>query len=366
MPKSLKTLLAALTAKGKKCLTKFALIAAIMQGDLSLVVRQNSLPLIGVDLMGSDTPPEELVQALIQLGEQAFPAEFLVFASPETVGMLPASLSSVVCADTITMDDDPSLAVRRKKESSLSQGLRYLNGKAIDAFISAGNTGALLLASKTTLKTLPGIDRPALLALLPTYKSELAVLDVGANLSLKSHHILQFAAMGIAYQKSRGIENPTVGLLNVGVEAIKGTPQIREAYAKLELLNRDRPTFLGNIEGRDVFRGDIDVLVTDGFTGNVFLKTAEGLASFILHQLEMKAMGGPSVLKHEIASLRERLYMTEQPGAILCGVDGIVVKCHGNTTSETFLSSIKGAARLVEHRFLEKIVSHLKIMEQSK
>jgi phosphate acyltransferase len=309
--------------------------------------------------MGSDTPPEQLAAALIQLSEENFPAEFLVFASPPVVGELPASFQSIPCSETIEMVDDPIPSVRRKKDSSLCIGLRYLNDRAIDAFISAGNTGALLLASKTILKTLPGINRPALLTLLPTHKNELAVLDVGANLSLKSHHILQFAAMGIAYQKSRGIENPTVGLLNVGTEAIKGTPQIREAYAKLETLNRTRPVFLGNIEGRDAFRGDIDVLVTDGFTGNVFLKTAEGLASFILHQLEMRALGGPPSLKHEISSLRERLYIAEHPGAILCGIDGVVVKCHGNITPATFLSSIKGAARLVNHQFLEKIILHL-------
>ncbi|MGD0665667.1 MAG: phosphate acyltransferase PlsX [Rhabdochlamydiaceae bacterium] len=318
---------------------------------------------IGVDLMGSDTPPEELATALIQLSEEKFPAEFLIFASPEVTGELPKTLSSVTCPETIEMHEDPLVSVRRKKESSLCQGLRYLHEKKIDAFISAGNTGALLLAAKTILKTLPKIDRPALLTLLPTHKNEIAVLDVGANLTLKSHHILQFAAMGIAYQKSRGIENPTVGLLNIGTEAIKGTLQVREAYAKLEILNydgnRDRPTFLGNIEGKDVFRGDIDVLVTDGFTGNVFLKTAEGLASFIIKQLEMRAIEGSPSLRHEISALKERIYVAEHPGAILCGVEGIVVKCHGDVTAAKFMSSIKGAARLVEHRFLEKIMINL-------
>ncbi len=318
---------------------------------------------IGIDLMGSDTPPEELAKAVIQLIAEDFPAEFVLFVSPEVAtkisGELPKNLTTVLCSETIEMDEDPILAVRRKKESSLSKGIHHLHEKKIDAFITAGNTGALLLASKTILSTLPHIDRPALLTLLPTHKKEVAVLDVGANLSLKSHHILQFAAMGIAYQKSRGIEHPTVGLLNVGTEAIKGTPQVREAYAKLETLNRDRATFLGNIEGKDVFRGDIDVLVTDGFTGNVFLKTAEGLASFILKQLEMRAFDGSPSLRHEIASLKDRLYVAEHPGAILCGVEGVVVKCHGDITPAKFMSSIKGAFRLVEHDFLKKIMLNL-------
>ena len=169
-----------------------------------MLEKRNKRPLIGVDLMGSDTLPEALASALVQLAEENFPADFLVFVSPEVIGELPSTLNSVVCAETIEMIDDPITAVRRKKESSLCVGLRYLHDKTIDAFISAGNTGALLLAAKTTLQTLPGIDRPALVTLLPTHKNELAVLDVGANLSLKSHHILQFAAMGIAYQKSRG------------------------------------------------------------------------------------------------------------------------------------------------------------------
>ncbi len=320
----------------------------------------NKFPRIGVDLMGSDTSPEELATAVIELSEEQFPAEFLLFVSPEVAGELPKNLPHAVCSETIEMHDDPLSAVRQKKESSLWQGIQFLHEKKIDAFISAGNTGALLLAAKTKLKTMPRIDRPALLTLLPTHKKEIAVLDVGANLTLKSHHILQFAAMGIAYQKSRGIEHPTVGLLNIGTEAIKGTPQVREAYAKLETLNRDRPTFLGNIEGKDVFRGDIDVLVTDGFTGNVFLKTAEGLASFILKQLEQRAFEGSPSLRHEIASLKDRLYVAEHPGAILCGVEGVVIKCHGDISPAKFMSSIKGAARLIEHRFLEKTMLNLR------
>jgi len=145
------------------------------------------------------------------------------FVSQDVSGELDASLEIVPCSQVIQMEDDPLVAVRRKKESSLCQGLKYLKEARIDAFVSAGNTGALLLAAKTTLKTLPGIARPAMLALLPTKKKEVAVLDVGANLTIKPHHIVQFAAMGIAYQKSRGIAKPTVGLLNIGAEAKKGT-----------------------------------------------------------------------------------------------------------------------------------------------
>lgn len=322
---------------------------------------RNGLPIrIGIDLMGADTAPEAIYHAVLQLLQDGFPAEIVFFASQDVSGELDASLEIVPCSQVIQMEDNPLVAVRRKKESSLCQGLKYLKEARVDAFVSAGNTGALLLAAKTTLKTLPGIDRPAMLALLPTKKKEVAVLDVGANLTIKPHHLLQFAAMGIAYQKSRGIAKPTVGLLNIGAEAKKGTPQLQEAYLKLDAMNREEKFFAGNIEGKDVFNGSIDVLVTDGFTGNVFLKTAEGLAAFILEELEQHSIEGPfSHLKHELATLRSRMHYAEYPGAILCGVNGIVVKCHGDSSPQTFLHGIKGALRLVEHGFLEKIKSQL-------
>lgn len=321
---------------------------------------KGSKPTIGVDLMGSDTPPEDLFQAVAALLLENTGVDLVLFASKEVAGELNRSYPIVECSEVIEMEDDPISAVRRKKDSTLCQGIRYLNEKKIDAFVSAGNTGALLLASKTTLSTLPGINRPALLTLLPTKKREVAVLDIGANLTLKSTHILEFAAMGIAYQKSRGVENPTVGLLNIGTEAKKGTPQLREAYMKLDSLNRETMVFVGNVEGKDVFHGGIDVLVCDGFTGNIFLKTAEGIAAFILEQLEFtSSQTSFSHLQHELASLKSRLHYAEFPGAILCGVDGVVVKCHGDSSPEAFLNGIKGAVRLVEHRFLDKIKAQL-------
>lgn len=310
--------------------------------------------------MGSDADPIDLYQAVVQLLQKGVDADFVLFASDEIKASLDPSLTVVAGSEVIAMDDNPIQAVRQKKESSLCLGIQYLQEKKIDGFVTAGNTGALLLSAKTTLKTLPGIDRPALLALLPTQRQPIAVLDVGANLTLKSKHIVQFAAMGIAYQKSRGVLNPTVGLLNVGTEAKKGTPQMREAYGQLETLNRDRRTFVGNIEGKAVFHGEIDVVVTDGFTGNVFLKTAEGIAAFIIEQLELSSKNSTFThLANELVNLRQRLHIAEHPGAILCGVDGVVVKCHGDVTSESFMQGIQGALRLVQHQFLDKIKSQL-------
>jgi glycerol-3-phosphate acyltransferase PlsX len=163
--------------------------------------------------------------------------------------------------------------------------------------------------------------------------------------------------MGIAYQKTRGIEQPTVGLLNIGSEKKKGTPELRKAY---ECLQQHSPVFKGNVEGRDVFHGDIDVLVTDGFSGNIFLKTAEGLAEFILDDLQKAgAFEGSFELKKIISTLWRRLQYDEYPGAILCGVDGIVMKCHGRSSPSSLIHSIKGALRLHHHHFLEAIKQEL-------
>ncbi|MGE5195827.1 MAG: phosphate acyltransferase PlsX [Anaerolineae bacterium] len=327
----------------------------------------NSHPRVGIDLMGGDTSPELLLEAVVGFAQEFEEKTLLtLIGAPAVLSQiaLPPSISSRPAPDVILMDDDPLLAVRRKKESSLCIGMSMLAKKEIDAFISLGNTGALITSATLCLPMLPNIKRPALLTLIPTKSREVAVIDVGANTSYKADHLVQFAAMGIAYQKSRGITHPKVGLLNIGSEAQKGTPELREVYQKLQLLSRDfssdHPIFIGNVEGREVFRSEIDVLVTDGFTGNIFLKTAEGIGSLILDLLEEYAKEDYSPhLKAALSILQHRLHYAQYPGAILCGVEGIVVKCHGNSPPEALINSIKGATRLVEHRFLEKIKKQL-------
>jgi glycerol-3-phosphate acyltransferase PlsX len=231
----------------------------------------------------------------------------------------------------------------------------------LQAFISSGNTGALIASAKIELPELSHVDRPALMTLLPTKKKELAVLDVGANTSYKAKHLTQFASFGAAYQKTRGVKLPKVGLLNIGSEAKKGTPELQMAYNQLLLLcQRKDPSFVfvGNIEGRDVFHGDIDVLVTDGFTGNVFLKTAEGIAAVIFEELQSST--ADRGIKRVLAEMRQKLHYTEYPGAILCGVRGIVIKCHGNANPSSTIRSIATAQRLIQHSFLDQIKEELK------
>jgi glycerol-3-phosphate acyltransferase PlsX len=325
--------------------------------------KTNQLVRVAVDLLGSDTPPEKLLLPLLELQEELKDKLAVTFFIPPALAtQIPSHASAIVCDEVITMEDDPLVVVRTKKNASLVQGVQLLKNREVDAFISAGNTGALLASCQLSLPLLEGIERAALLTLLPTMRHEVVIIDVGANLSCKSQHLVQFAQMGLAYQKSRGVEKPTFGLLNIGTEPKKGTPELRETYQKLKELFQNNPSahFLGNIEGRDVFKGELDILVTDGFAGNIFLKTAEGLGEFVLELLEESLSEIEfSPLKGTLSTLKQRLDYSEYPGAILCGIDGIVVKCHGKASPQSFVSSVKGAIRLVQHGFLEKIKHEL-------
>ncbi len=297
--------------------------------------------------MGSDNAPAALAAA----GASLLPSlpsnvQLLAIGTPdfakcaETLG-----LSFHPSKETIAMDENPLLALRRKKQASVCVGLRLLKEGRLDAFVSAGNTGALVSASKFILGTLPSILRPALLALMPTKKEPVAVLDVGANLQAKAAHLVQFSRLGAAYQQARGIAHPRIGILNIGSEASKGTSELRLAYKALS----GEPGFAGNIEGKSVFDGEVDVLVTDGFTGNVFLKTAEGIASLVLDRLQAH----PSLqdTRARLSDLQRHLHYAEHPGALLCGVAGAVVKCHGYSTPQAFANGIRGAVEFAVSGF---------------
>ncbi len=338
-----------------------------MRGQSS--IRKGKAPChIGIDLLGSDIPPSELLHAVVAFCKELDTSIHLTLFGTKALfaRMRPPAGNFFfhVVTEFITMDDSPLTAIRRKKDSSICVGIRLLKEGHLQAFISAGNTGALMASSRIELPALPHVERPALLTLLPTRDKEIAVLDVGANTSYKEKHLVQFAAMGVAYQRSRGVKMPIVGLLNIGSEAKKGTPELQRVYNQLLSGSKKTSpsyTFAGNIEGRDVFQGEIDVLVTDGFTGNVFLKTAEGIAAVILEELECSSIEECSPrTKGVLAELRQRLHYAEYPGALLCGVEGIVIKCHGSSSPQSFLRSITTAARLVQHSFLSQVKTQLK------
>ncbi len=337
---------------------------------------------IGIDLMGSDSSPVVIFDAVIQALDKLDPslkilalatksviAELEVIAKSKLFSDKLARLAFFPAADFISMNDEPLTALRQKKGSSIALGIRLLKRKQIDAFVSAGNTGALIASATISLPKLPGISRPALLAILPTKTGSVAVVDVGGSVSCKAHHLVKYAYMGAAYQKcTAGIETPRVGLLNIGAESKKGTSVVRQAYQLLieacqhPLGSTELPymEFHGNIEGRDVFHGKVDVLVTDGFTGNVLVKTSEGIADVIFTYLTEALHQHPSLsLQKKLTSIQSFFHYAEHQGAFLCGIDGIVIKCHGHSNAKAFFNGIKGATSMIRHQLLSQIKEHL-------
>ena len=331
----------------------FALIAAFMMERPCIMEKKNRLlPSIGLDLMGSDEDSNVVLTSLLPiLKSLEHSAHFTLFGEEKNIELFRSIpfISYQIASELISMDEKPLWAARRKKKSSMHLGIQALKNKEIQAFISMGSTGALMATARLYLKTLPSITRPALLTFLPTKNKEMVLLDVGASSISKGSHLVEFAAMGIAYQKTRGIKNPTVGLLNIGTEAIKGPPELQKAY---QTLSKSYPFFYGNIEGRDAFEGLVNVLVTDGFTGNIFLKTSEGIARFILDTLKEH---------NSLKALSNRLDYSEYPGALLCGVDGIVIKCHGTAKAPSFHHSLINAISLLEQNFLTTLKEELSL-----
>ncbi len=305
---------------------------------------------IGVDLMGNDNAPQVLLNALkgLSLPQEV---EIVVIATPEWEQEA-KPFAFIAASEVIGMEEHPLLALRKKRNASMAVGLRALKEKKLDAFVSAGNTGALISSAKMILSTWKGILRPALITLMPTKKNWVAVLDVGANIQAKAAHLVQFAHLGAAYQRAQGVERPRVGLLNIGSEPLKGTSELRLAYQMLQKKSPPSFHFVGNIEGKSVFDGEVDVLVTDGFTGNVFLKTAEGIASLILDRIHNHI---PST---EIKNFQS-LHYAEYPGALLAGIKGLVIKCHGYSTPKGFTNAILEAANLVQEKFVQKWANSL-------
>lgn len=298
---------------------------------------------IGIDLMGSDRGPLDLFPAVLAAVEKWSPhVSFVVIATPRAIEAVEEAFGKgkvrfISATEVIEMSDEPLKAVRQKKEGSLMVGLRLLRKKKIAALITAGNTGALIAGASLSLAKLPGIKRPALLATLPTAKGPVSVIDVGGSVQVKASYLVQNAQLGQDYhRKAYHIPHPTLGLLNVGQESKKGTQEHREAFSQLTCLEG----FMGNIEPRELFSGKVDVLVTDGFTGNVLLKTAEGVADFIFKTL---AAHSTPEMQPALKTLYPKFNWVDYPGAFVLGVEGLLIKCHGSSTHQALFSGIKGA-----------------------
>jgi glycerol-3-phosphate acyltransferase PlsX len=267
----------------------------------------------------------------------------------------------VEAPEVIAMDDPVATSVRRKKKSSLRIGTKLVDDGKADGFVSAGNTGAAMATAKMVIGTLPGVDRPALAALIPTKAARpCLLLDVGANSECKPHHLAQFAIMGDAYSRSvLGTIKPSVGLMSIGEEEAKGNDLTKEAFPLLRQLRNIN--FVGNVEGRDVFSGAVDVIVTDGFTGNVMLKLSEGLTeamlSMIKKELSISAVtkAGGVLVKPAFRNIKKRLDYSEYGGAPLLGVSRIVVIGHGRSNARAIRNAIKSVKEFSENRAGERI-----------
>ena len=267
-------------------------------------------------------------------------------------------------SETIEMCDIPTQAIKHKKDSSMVVGFNLLKEGKGDVFISAGNSGALLTGATLLVGRIKGIDRPALAGILPAYKGRLMLMDCGSNTNCKPINLLQFAQMATIYNRNTfGIEHPTVGLLNIGTEETKGNELVKESYhllkEKAEELNIN---FVGNVEGRDAFSGKLDVLIADGYTGNVFLKTVEGVGKLVKRTLKENiqknvfTMLGAVPAMPSINALAKAMDYKEYGGALFLGVKKPVVKAHGSSDTKLFEFTIKQAEQFVKNRAVEKMI----------
>ena len=322
-------------------------------------------PVIALDAMGGDNAPGEIVRGAVQAARELGVRVALV-GRPEAItvelakhGARPDKVSIVPASEIIDMDEQPAQAARHKKDSSIVVGLRMVKQGDARAFVSAGNTGAVMAGAIMYLGRIKGIERPTLVALMPLSGKLTAFLDVGANADCKPSYLLQFAEMASAYmERVWKVERPKVALLNIGEEETKGSSLAQEAYA---LLNKCDLNFIGNVEGRDVPTDIADVIVTDGFTGNVVVKTMEGMADFIMKQLRAAIKSRPWYAAAGLAlmpafnQMRKRLDYREYGAGPLLGVNGLVFIGHGASDARAIFSALRVAREAAQSGMLEAL-----------
>jgi len=328
---------------------------------------------IALDAMGGDFGPEVVVPAAVEIVRQVSGVE-LVLVGDQTV--LQSVLEQEGAGDhprlrchhatqVVDMDDPPALALRNKKDSSMRVAIDLVKAGEADACVSAGNTGALMATAKFVLKTLPGISRPAICTVLPTAKGHTHMLDLGANVECSPEHLRQFALMG--NELAGAVDDnprPSVGLLNVGAEAIKGNDVVKQADG---LLAEDSLNYVGFVEGDDIYQGTVDVVVCDGFVGNVALKTSEGLARMISDLLKREfnrnlftRLAGLVALP-VMKAFKKRIDPRRYNGASLLGLQGIVIKSHGSADAFSFANAIRVAILETEKGVPGRISSQLEM-----
>lgn len=328
-----------------------------------------------VDAMGGDNAPQAVVQGAIRAKKELGVDIILTGIEAEVKKYLPddADIPVVNTTEIITMEDDPSTATRRKKDSSMAVALKMLADGEADAAVSAGSTGALLTGATLTVKRIRGIRRAAMAPVLPAGEHGVMLIDCGANVECTPEYLLQFAFMG-SYYASRimGCDNPRVGLLNVGTEDTKGGELQHRALELLKIANdAGRINFIGNIEGTTVFSGDVDVVVTDGFTGNVLLKTTEGVIKFMMDSLKgvfyksVKNKLAASVLKNDLGLMKKSMDVNEVGGTAFIGISKPVVKAHGSSNASSIFAAVRQAKIFAESGIIEDIENNIDFMSIS-
>jgi len=331
---------------------------------------------IAVDAMGGDYAPREVVAGTVLAA--ALPSvDTLYLVGDETAIRAELALHGPVspkirirhAAEVVEMGEAPAQAVRRKKDSSIGRAVEMVKAGEADAVMSAGNTGAAVAASTLKLRTLTGVDRPAIAAVMPTQKHPVVVVDAGANLDCTPRQLVQFALMGSVYSRViLGREHPVVGLLSIGGEDSKGNDVTKKTFATLQ---KSPLNFRGNVEGRDIFEGDTDVVVCDGFVGNIVLKTSESTASAVVSWLKRELTANwirkaaCLLLRGAFRALKQRLDPESYGGAPLLGINGICIIAHGRSSRHAVYHAIRVAAESVQCHVNEDIVNGIASLEST-
>ncbi len=324
---------------------------------------------IVVDAMGSDNAPRSEVDGAIAAAKAYGVHVVLAGDESRLRPMLKersaAGLSVEIrhASQSIAMDEKPAAVLRKKRDSSIHVAAALVRDGLASGLVSAGNTGAVMAVSKMLVGVVPGVDRPALATVVPTLKGRAVLLDVGANVTCKPHHLVQFALMGHLFSKQIvGVASPRVGLMSVGEEESKGTDLTKGVHKSLKELQLN---FIGNVEGRDIYNGRADVIVCDGFTGNVALKTSEGLVEVILQLMKeelsrnLQAKLGALLSLDSFRRLKKRLDYSEYGGAPLIGLRGVCIICHGRSSGNAIKNAIRVAKEFAENKVNERLQEEL-------
>jgi len=327
---------------------------------------------LALDGMGGDNAPKSVVEGALLALEQIPNLEIQLYGQQEKLEpflKIHDRLTVIHCEEVVEGTDDPARAVRRKKDSSMAKIMDAVGIGKADACLSAGNTGALMAGGLFKVGRIEGIARPALATTLPTLDGKgFLMLDLGANADARPEHLLQYAIMGDIYAKKVGdLQKPRIGLLNIGTEDKKGNELTKAAF---ELLKEADLNFIGNVEARDLLEGVADVVVTDGFTGNMVLKSIEGTAGALFSMLKEAFMSSTktkisaALMKNNLRDLKNKMDYTEYGGAALFGLQAPVIKAHGSSNAKAIYSAIRQASTMVEHTVISTItetVRHLEI-----